>query len=349
MNFAPAPLQYVRDVWQGILNEIKRVDGQENAKRDRANTFRGDQTIKGNLTATNLSGTNTGDVTLAGETYLTIVGQQITAAKITEAQQNTSDVATANVSSAKHGYAPKSPADTTQFLNGAATPAFAQVKDSDLSTSDITNNNSSSTKHGFAPKSPADATQFLNGAATPAYAQVKDSDLSTSDITANNVSTTKHGFAPKAPNDATKFLDGTGAYSTPTSAAGANSQSTPVDPATTTNTTGVMMGLAGSITPSKSGNVLIVVSGRVFNSVGGAKFQIRTGTGSAPANGAALTGTARGAQISISASSLNAPFGVNALVTGLALSTAVWIDLSLAEITNGPAGVGSISISAIEQ
>jgi hypothetical protein len=111
---------------------------------------------------------------------------------------------------------PTSPNDATQFLNGATTPAFAQVKDSDLSTSDITTNNASSTKHGFSPKSPADATKFLNGASTPAYAQVKDSDLSVSDITTNNVSITAHGFAPKAPNDSTQFLNGTGAYSFPT-------------------------------------------------------------------------------------------------------------------------------------
>jgi hypothetical protein len=51
MNFAPAPLQYVRDVWQGILNEIRRVDTVENAKRDRANTFRGSQTLAGLLDA----------------------------------------------------------------------------------------------------------------------------------------------------------------------------------------------------------------------------------------------------------------------------------------------------------
>lgn len=107
------------------------------------------------------------------------------------------------------------PADATQFLNGAATPAFAQVKDSDLSTSDITTNNVSSTKHGFAPKSISDATKFLNGAATPAYAQVKDSDIFISDITTNNVTTAAHGFTPKLPNDSSKFLDGTGSYSTP--------------------------------------------------------------------------------------------------------------------------------------
>lgn len=136
-------------------------------------------------------------------------------ASITEAKQVLADNTTHNVSSTKHGYAPKSPADATKFLNGAATPDYAQVKDSDLSTSDVTTNDVTSSKHGFAPKSPADATKFLNGAATPAYALVKDSDLSTSDITTNDVTTSKHGFAPKAPNDAAKFLDGTGAWSVP--------------------------------------------------------------------------------------------------------------------------------------
>jgi hypothetical protein len=137
-----------------------------------------------------------------------------TANVLPEGGLSTTDVTTNNVSSTKHGFAPKSPADTTKFLNGAASPGYAQVKDSDLSTTDITTNNVVSTKHGFAPKSPADATQFLNGAATPGYAAVKDSDLAFTDITTNNVSTTKHGFVPKAPNSNTQFLDGTGAFST---------------------------------------------------------------------------------------------------------------------------------------
>ncbi len=149
----------------------------------------------GRIYASNLSGNNTGDQTDATLTF--------------------SDVTTNNSSSSKHGFSPKSPADATKFLNGAATPAYAQVKDSDLSTSDVTTNNVVSTKHGFAPKSPADATQFLNGAATPAYAAVKDSDLSTSDVTTNNASTTKHGFLKKLDNTATHYMDGTGAWSTP--------------------------------------------------------------------------------------------------------------------------------------
>ena len=86
---------------------------------------------------------------------------------VTEAKQTLADNTTGDVSSTKHGYAPKSPADATKFLNGAATPAFALVKDSDLSTSDITTNDVSTTKHGFAPKLPNDATKYLDG--TGAY------------------------------------------------------------------------------------------------------------------------------------------------------------------------------------
>lgn len=83
--------------------------------------------------------------------------------KHTEASVVLADVTTLDVSSTKHGFTPKSPADATKFLNGAATPAYALVKDSDLSTSDITTNDLSSTKHGFAPKTPNDSSKFLNG------------------------------------------------------------------------------------------------------------------------------------------------------------------------------------------
>ncbi len=131
----------------------------------------------------------------------------------TDATISTTDVTTNNVTSSKHGWAPKSGADATTFLNGAATPAYAAVKDSDLSTSDITTNNATSSKHGFLKKLSNVATEFLDG--TGAFDTVKDSDLSTSDITTNDVTTSKHGFAPKAPNDTTKFLRGDGTWNTP--------------------------------------------------------------------------------------------------------------------------------------
>jgi hypothetical protein len=56
-----------------------------------------------------------------------------------------------------------SPSDATRFLNGAASPSFAQVKDTDLFFADNTTNNVSAAKHGFVPKAPAVATQYLDG------------------------------------------------------------------------------------------------------------------------------------------------------------------------------------------
>lgn len=164
-----------------------------------------------------------------------------------------------NVSTSRHGLAPKLPSDATKFFDG--TGAYDTVKDSDLSTSDVTVNNVAITKHGFVPKAPNDDLKFLDGTGNwdtikeadlllsdnfmgdvgidrhgfcpkapddnskfldgeAVYDTVKDSDLSTSDITTNNVSTSKHGFAPKLPNDATKYLDGTGAFTVPAGSGG---------------------------------------------------------------------------------------------------------------------------------
>ncbi len=84
-------------------------------------------------------------------------------AAVTESDLSLSDVTTDDVTSTKHGFAPKSPADATKFLNGAATPAYAQVKDSDLSTSDITTNDSSTSKHGFLKKLDNNSAHFMRG------------------------------------------------------------------------------------------------------------------------------------------------------------------------------------------
>lgn len=143
---------------------------------------------------------------VGGATSINLTGLPGTV--VNESQLTLTDVLTDNVSSTRHGFAPKSPSDPKTFLNGDTTPAYAQVKDSDLATTNVTDNNVTSTKHGFAPKSPADATQFLNGDVTPIYAKVKDSDLSTSAISTNDVSDAKHGFAPIAPGNIYKFLNG---------------------------------------------------------------------------------------------------------------------------------------------
>jgi hypothetical protein len=123
----------------------------------------------------------------------------------------------------------------------------------------------------------------------------------------------------------------------------------------TTSTTAVMMGLAGSITPTNSGTVLIIVSGTISNSkkATSSLVQLYIGTGSAPANATTLTGTAQGTQIraTVTTDSVqDVPFAVNAVVTGLTIGTTYWIDLALASSnTHVTASIKSLSISAIEQ
>jgi hypothetical protein len=87
----------------------------------------------------------------------------------------------------------------------------------------------------------------------------------------------------------------------------------------------------------------------------GVQVQIRTGTGTPPINGAALTGTTQGglvkAELVVSGGATvltRVPFSLNAIVTGLTLNTAVWIDISLAAIGAGTARVRDISISVVE-
>jgi hypothetical protein len=133
-------------------------------------------------------------------------------------------------------------------------------------------------------------------------------------------------------------------------------QATPADPSGTTSGTGVMMGLAGSFTPTKSGKVMIVISANISNNTigDGAQAQIRYGTSTAPTNGAALTGTTAGnlAKITNPLLALLTPgtgnITCNAIISGLSLGTSYWFDLSLARIIGGTASLSGISISIIE-
>jgi hypothetical protein len=97
---------------------------------------------------------------------------------------------------------------------------------------------------------------------------------------------------------------------------------------------------------------MIVISGDIDNGTAsdGAQVQIRYGTGTAPTNAAILTGTTVGSLIKmVSNNATNRmPFHCNAIVSGLTVGTAYWIDLSLAAITGGTARIRDVSISAIE-
>jgi hypothetical protein len=138
---------------------------------------------------------------------------------------------------------------------------------------------------------------------------------------------------------------------------GATYASSPLSPTAPSSTSAVqMMGMAGAITPRTTGNVLINVSGTFIASAAlvdqGIFAQIYYGTGVAPTNGAAVTGTAIGANISwtnpiaaTASGDINVPFSLTALIPVAALGKALWLDIGAKSITT--ASVFSISGAVI--
>ncbi len=177
---------------------------------------------------------------------------------------------------------------------------------------------------------------------------------STNYVDANGLKTTTNpvyivATAPSINQVLTAISATAATWQTPTLA---TSQKTPADPNTTSSLVGVMMGLSASITPTKTGTILILVSGDMDNDTNsrGARVQIRTGTGSAPTNGSVLTGTTQGSLVSFEQNNLSVrvPFSLNAIQTGLTLNTTYWIDISLVSITGGISRVRDVSISVVE-
>lgn len=109
-------------------------------------------------------------------------------------------------------------------------------------------------------------------------------------------------------------------------------------PTGTASATGVMMGmgLTGcTITPVLTGRVHFEIAGTLRNTAAGnTTAVIRFGTGTAPSNAGALTGTqiGAGAQATLTAAgsaTMNSP----GIATGLTLGTAVWFDAELISST----------------
>lgn len=132
-------------------------------------------------------------------------------------------------------------------------------------------------------------------------------------------------------------------------------QQGPSNPTGTTSTGGVMMGLAGSITPNTSGRVMITVTCDFTNNVAadGLQVSIRIGTGSAPANGAAVPGGTLTAGSTkrilgrVDTASKTLPFTGGGILL-LTIGTTYWIDLLISAITGGTGTVTNVNISAIE-
>lgn len=138
----------------------------------------------------------------------------------------------------------------------------------------------------------------------------------------------------------------------------ASLQTATTNPAITTSTVGVMMGLGAApanakITPTASGKVLVTITGTMFNNTasGGVFATIAYGTGTAPANGAAATGTQIGSTMQRSgpwsANQVN-PFSGTALITGLTVNTQIWIDLNVGVFGASTGSVSNLTITAVE-
>lgn len=137
----------------------------------------------------------------------------------------------------------------------------------------------------------------------------------------------------------------------------ASSQTSPAVPTGTTSVTFVMMGLGATskITPTATGKILINVRGSFANSTNGDFVEVEClyGTGSAPTNGAAVTGTVVGAfqrsdQNNANAGNVRYPFNVGGLVTGLTLSTQVWIDVALKVNAGTGSVLDAVSVDIVE-
>ncbi|HTA83602.1 MAG TPA: collagen-like protein [Bacteroidia bacterium] len=143
--------------------------------------------------------------------------------------------------------------------------------------------------------------------------------------------------------------DGTNFISTGPNA----SQTNVASPTGVNRTAALMQGLGATITPGASGKILVVISAQIANSTlnDGGRIQLYYGTGTAPANGAAVTGTAVGGTIEygdVKTAGNFYPISTNVIITGLTTGTTYWVDLSLIALTGGTASLSNVSISIIE-
>lgn len=171
---------------------------------------------------------------------------------------------------------------------------------------------------------------------------------------AGNFSTTGTGAEVLAMPSASNTYTFPLTTSTLLSTAGAVLQASPASPTNTSSASAVMMGLGSTctITPTNSTRINVQFYGTVYNSTlgDGSQMQVRYGTGAAPANGAAATGTTLGPnQTATSAlASQFAPITNGGDITGLTPGTAYWLDVTLNTVTGGTANLVNVGCTAHE-
>jgi hypothetical protein len=134
---------------------------------------------------------------------------------------------------------------------------------------------------------------------------------------------------------------------------GATLSTTVANPGSTSGA-GVMMGLGSTchITPLVTSRLHVAIEGQSANNStgGGAIITLRYGTGTAPINAAANTGTVISGSVNNQNPTAIFPisFHTSGLATGLTPGTAVWFDVTLAATNGGVASISSLWCWAFE-
>lgn len=228
----------------------------------------------GNVAGANLSGSNSGDVTLSGEGYLSATGQAITVNAVNLSGSNATGTLAAARFPSLTGDISNSAGSLTTSLASIISPGSAG---SATSVPVISWDAKGRVVAGSATNISIPASA-INNATISSGASVSgsntgdqvDSTLPFTDITTGNSSTSKHGFLPKLNGSATSYMDGTGAFSTPAgtntgtvtsvsvvtgnglSGSVANASTTPAI-TLSTPVTGIIKGAAGAFVAATSG------------------------------------------------------------------------------------------------
>jgi hypothetical protein len=127
----------------------------------------------------------------------------------------------------------------------------------------------------------------------------------------------------------------------------ASLQTGALNPPIPTNVAMKMMGLAGLITPTATGKLLVTIVCSAMNPQSCVfQFQIQCGTGAAPASGATLAGTQVGAALVQMIT--QGPFSITGLITGLPVGTQRWIDLAGQRLSGAAGTISGVTITAVE-
>lgn len=128
--------------------------------------------------------------------------------------------------------------------------------------------------------------------------------------------------------------------------------------APTSTSSYVMGGMNAQITPTRSGNVMAVLTGYLTSSATtideGIILQLAYGTGSAPAYQAAAAGTTFGKAVefsngaTVTAADERVPITAQGLVTALTIGTTYWIDFQMEGITAETTSLNNATLTLVE-